>query len=60
MRRRKAGRWDATIHLADGESVHYKFLVDGELWLDDPENSDKARDGYGGFNAVLKGSPAES
>ncbi len=30
----------------------YKFLLDGERWLDDPGNPRKVSDGLGGFNSV--------
>ncbi len=47
------GMWHATIPLPPPGRYGYKFLVDNERWLDDPENSEKEADGYGGFNAVL-------
>lgn len=31
----------------------YKFLLDGERWLDDPDNPLKAPDGVGGLNSVV-------
>jgi serine protease AprX len=31
----------------------YKFLLDGQRWLDDPNNPRKAPDGVGGLNSVL-------
>ena len=31
----------------------YKFLLDGERWLDDPANPRKAPDGLGGLNSVV-------
>ena len=32
---------------------HYKFVLDGNRWLDDPGNSKKAPDGLGGLNSVV-------
>jgi hypothetical protein len=54
------GSWRATVTLPDG--IHfYKFVVDGETWITDP-NSDKdieESDGHGGVNsAVLIGPDA--
>ena len=31
----------------------YKFLLDGQRWLDDPNNPRKAPDGVGGLNSAL-------
>lgn len=31
----------------------YKFLLDGERWLDDPDNPHKAPDGVGSLNSVV-------
>lgn len=47
------GMWHAAIPLPPPGRYGYKFLVDNDRWLDDPENSEKEADGYGGFNAVL-------
>ena len=32
---------------------HYKFVINGEWWLEDPTNGMKAPDGFGGLNSVL-------
>ncbi|MCO6453371.1 MAG: S8 family serine peptidase [Caldilineales bacterium] len=47
------GRWTLSIPTPAPGRYHYKYLIDGERWIDDPENSAKRRDGYGGFDAVL-------
>jgi serine protease AprX len=31
----------------------YKFLLDGSRWINDPENSDRIEDGFGGYNSLL-------
>jgi serine protease AprX len=31
----------------------YKFALDGERWREDPENSTRTPDGFGGWNSVL-------
>jgi serine protease AprX len=47
------GAWQITIAgLPRGRHL-YKFLVDGARWTHDPENPERAEDGYGGFNSVL-------
>ncbi len=48
------GRWSLTLPTPPPGLHHYKFLIDNDRWVDDPENSDKEPDGYGGFNAVLR------
>ena len=40
------------VHLPVGQHA-YKFLLDGERWLDDPVNPRKAHDGVGGLNSTL-------
>jgi len=47
-------QWRALLRGALPGRYRYKYLVDGERWLDDPENGDKEADGYGGFSAVLQ------
>ncbi|HLF03335.1 MAG TPA: S8 family serine peptidase [Anaerolineales bacterium] len=47
------GAWQCSIpHLPSGE-YRYKFIVDGERWIDDPENANGVGDGYGGYHSVL-------
>jgi hypothetical protein len=33
--------------------LEYKFIVDGQKWIEDPSNGMKAPDEYGGFNSLL-------
>lgn len=47
------GVWRAVRRLPPPGHYHYKFLVDGERWLDDPANPEKMPDGFGGLNSVL-------
>lgn len=53
MEQLEEGVWQAERPLLPNGHYHYKFLVDGRRWLDDPTNPCKAWDGYGGFNSVL-------
>lgn len=46
-------QWRLTLPSLPPGRYHYKFLIDDEVWVDDPENVEKEADGYGGFNAVL-------
>ena len=55
---KKGNVWSATVKLADGPHA-YKFIADGERWLQDPK-ADKtldAEDGNGGKNSVVKVGP---
>lgn len=46
------GLWKVAVPLEPG-LVKYKFYVDGERWIEDPNNWMKIDDGYGGFASVL-------
>lgn len=47
------GLWRAEIDSPPPGRYHYKFVIDGERWMDDPSNGLKVPDIYGGFNSVL-------
>ncbi len=46
------GVWRLTVPLEPG-SYRYKFLVDGERWVNDPGADGKINDGFGGFNSLI-------
>jgi 1,4-alpha-glucan branching enzyme len=46
------GIWRATLNLEAGR-YEYKFIIDGQQWVEDPGNPDKVSDPYGGNNSVL-------
>jgi serine protease AprX len=47
------GLWQIAIPFLPPGSYRYKFLVDGR-WMEDPENSARVEDGYGGFVSVVE------
>ncbi len=47
------GTWTTVVTLDPG-SYQYKFVVDGSRWLPDPNNPNRADDGFGSFNSVLE------
>jgi serine protease AprX len=47
------GIWRANVPAMLPGHYVYKFLLDGETWVDDPANPRKVRDGHGGYNSVL-------
>jgi 1,4-alpha-glucan branching enzyme len=46
------GIWRVTLDLEAGK-YEYKFIIDGQNWVEDPANPDKVSDPYGGNNSVL-------
>lgn len=50
MVKREGGLWTASVNLPPG-TYHYRFLVDGH-WRDDPENTLRVPNPYGGENSV--------
>lgn len=53
LRRSKDGMWQARIPRPPAGNYHYKFLIDGTRWTEDPGHGFKTEDGFGGFNSVL-------
>ncbi|MEO0651978.1 MAG: alpha-amylase family glycosyl hydrolase, partial [Planctomycetota bacterium] len=54
MARGADGRWRVTIELTGGVTT-YKFVLDGERWIPDPQNPERVEDGVGGpGNSVLR------
>jgi hypothetical protein len=51
MRKSFNGDWVVSVPLKAGQ-YKYKFIVDGK-WMTDPDNTERAPDGLGGFNSVL-------
>jgi len=48
------GVWRASVDAPAPGRYRYKFLVDGERWIEDPGNGAKELDPYGGFDSVLR------
>jgi hypothetical protein len=53
MERDEHGFWRATLSAPPAGVYHYKFIVDGQRWIEDPNNEMKAPDNYGGLNSVI-------
>lgn len=47
------GVWRASIPLLSTGRYCYKFVLNGERWIEDPSNLMKEPDEYGGFNSIL-------
>ncbi len=54
------GIWTASIPCQPSGTYRYKYLVDGERWIEDPSHGFKEDDGLGGFNSILKVSCPET
>ena len=37
MRKQKDGSFSATLDLATGREYQFRYLIDGEIWISDPE-----------------------
>ena len=53
LKRDRSGLWLTEISVPKAGRYGYKFVVDGERWLEDPSNGLKAPDNYGGLNSIL-------
>ncbi|PCJ19275.1 MAG: hypothetical protein COB02_07760 [Candidatus Cloacimonadota bacterium] len=53
LKKNKQDVFEIDIALPTQGTWEYKFLIDGETWVDDSLNSTKHYDGYGGFNSVV-------
>lgn len=47
------GFWRTAIDAPPPGVYQYKFIINGEWWLEDPNNGMKAPDNHGGLNSVL-------
>ena len=52
MKRKKDGTWSKRIPLAPG-THQYRFLID-DVWAEDPQNSSRVDNSFGGKNSVIK------
>jgi len=53
MRRRKDGSWRTTLNLEPDRAYQFRYLVDGQRWLNDPDADDYVPNPYGGQNSVV-------
>ena len=48
------GLWTIAIHFPEKIRIHYKILIDGTRWIEDPTHGIKEDNGFGGFHSVLE------
>jgi serine protease AprX len=53
FRKDQAGIWRARIEVPSSGRYHYKFVIDGTRWIEDPGNVMKEADGFGGYNSLF-------
>ncbi len=53
LKETERGVWHTTLKRPKLGRYMYKFILDGDRWLDDPSNPRKVWDGFRGFNSVL-------
>ena len=53
LKRNGAGLWFTEIVVSGAGRFAYKFIVNGDRWIEDPSNCMKAPDNYGGLNSLL-------
>ena len=53
LKRNRSGLWSTEIAVPRTGRFEYKFIVDGQRWIEDPSNGMKAPNDYGGLNSVL-------
>jgi 1,4-alpha-glucan branching enzyme len=53
LKRNGSGLWSTEIVVPGTGRFEYKFIVNGQRWIEDPSNGMKAPDNYGGLNSVF-------
>jgi len=53
LKRNDSGLWTININAPRRGRFEYKFIINGQRWLEDPNNGMKAPDNHGGLNSVL-------
>ena len=53
LKRNSSGLWSTQIVVPRAGRFEYKFIVNGQRWIEDPSNGMKTPDSYGGLNSVL-------
>jgi len=53
LERNGSGLWSTQIVIPHSGRFEYKFIVNGNRWIEDPSNGMKAPDQFGGLNSVV-------
>jgi serine protease AprX len=49
----RPGLWEGVLDVPARGTHRYKFLIDRNRWINDPENPLRIEDGFGGFNSLI-------
>lgn len=53
MKRKKDGSFSATISAKPGNRYHFRYLLDGERWVNDPDADEHVPNPYGSEDSVI-------
>ena len=53
LKRNDSGLWLTEIAVPGAGRFEYKFIINGQRWIEDPSNGMKAPNDYGGLNSIL-------
>ena len=53
LKRNGSGLWSTEIPAPQIGRLEYKFIINGQRWVEDPSNGMKAPNNYGGLNSVI-------
>ena len=53
LKRNSSGLWSTEIAVPRTGRFEYKFVINGQRWIDDPSNGMKTPDNFGGLNSVI-------
>jgi hypothetical protein len=53
LKRNESGLWSADIIVPRAGRFEYKFIINSQRWIEDPNNGMKTPNNYGGLNSVL-------
>ena len=53
LKRNGSGLWSTEIAIPRTGRFEYKFIINGQRWIEDPSNGMKAPDYFGGLNSVI-------
>ena len=53
LEKKRDGWWKINLKLTPGR-YHYRFVINGEQWSEDPENPNKMPNEFASYNSVLE------
>jgi len=53
MKRRKDGAWSVTVRLDNDSQYQYRYVVDGQDWVVDPDADALVANPFGGHNSLV-------